>query len=84
MIVISLEGVEVFFVVGVVGVEFVDVNLWKVVNMLKVVVDFNVVFFVGIVGVEIVDKMKLCDGFVCYGLIGVGGMKMKIYKVVIW
>ena len=46
---------------------------------LKVVVDLNAVPPLGIEGIEVADKGAERDGVICFGAIGVGGMKMKIH-----
>jgi hypothetical protein len=47
---------------------------------LKVAIDLNAVPPVGITGVEAFDKNTERNGVICYGAIGVGGLKMKIHK----
>ena len=47
---------------------------------LKVAIDVNAVPPAGIAGIEVFDKGTVREGVVCYGAIGVGGLKMKIHK----
>jgi hypothetical protein len=47
---------------------------------LKVAIDLNAVPPAGIAGVEVFDKGTDRGGILCYGAIGVGGLKMKIHK----
>jgi hypothetical protein len=50
---------------------------------LRVVIDLNAVPPLGIEGVEATDKGKERDGMICYGALGVGGMKMKLHKAAV-
>jgi hypothetical protein len=50
---------------------------------LRVVIDLNAVPPLGIEGVEATDKGKERDGVVCYGALGVGGLKMKLHKAAV-
>ena len=47
---------------------------------LKVIVDLNAVPPLGVAGVDAMAKAEAQDGAICYGAIGVGGLKMKIHK----
>ena len=47
---------------------------------LKVAIDLNAVPPTGLGGLEVTDAAAERNGIVCYGAIGVGGMKMKIHK----
>jgi hypothetical protein len=50
---------------------------------LRVVIDLNAVPPPGIEGVEATDKGKERDGVLCYGALGVGGLKMKLHKAAV-
>jgi hypothetical protein len=50
---------------------------------LRVAIDLNAVPPLGIASVEVMDKATERDGVICYGAIGVGGLKMKIHKAAI-
>lgn len=47
---------------------------------LELAIDLNAVPPVGLEGVDLMDKAKERNGTICYGAIGVGGLKMKIHK----
>lgn len=47
---------------------------------LRVAIDLNAVGPHGIEAIEVTDKSIQKDGIVCYGAIGVGGLKMKTHK----
>ena len=50
---------------------------------LKVAIDLNAVPPVGLGGLEVTDHAQVRNGILCYGAIGVGGMKMKIHKAAV-
>ena len=52
-------------------------------EQLKVAIDLNAVPPVGIAGIKPQDKAVEQDGQICYGAIGVGGLKMKLHKAAI-
>ena len=65
---------------GAAGVELLPADLRRSLSSLKVAIDVNAVPPAGIGGIEVFDKGNERDGVVCYGAIGVGGLKMKIHK----
>ncbi len=50
---------------------------------MKVAIDVNAVPPAGIGGIGPQDKAADHDGQICYGAIGVGGLKMKLHKAAI-
>lgn len=79
----ALDGAEVIINAGAAGVEIVTSELRASLASLKVAVDLNAVPPLGIGGIEVMDKATDRDGAICYGAIGVGGLKMKIHKAAI-
>lgn len=76
----ACQGVDLVIAAGAAGAQLLPANLRKAMSSLKVAIDLNAVPPVGIEGVEVFDKGTVRDGVVCYGAIGVGGLKMKIHK----
>ena len=74
----AIEGAEAIFAAGAAGIELLP-DGWQS-HAPKVVVDVNAVPPAGIHGVEVMDKGQLRGESVCYGAIGVGGLKMKIHR----
>ena len=74
----ATEGADVVFSAGAAGVELLP-DGWQQ-HSPKVVVDVNAVPPAGINAVEVMDKGELRGETVCYGAIGVGGLKMKIHR----
>jgi hypothetical protein len=75
----SLDGVTVVVAAGGAGAMLLPSGARKEAQLLKVAVDLNAVPPLGVEGVETTDKAADRDGVICYGAIGVGGMKMKIH-----
>jgi hypothetical protein len=68
---------------GAPGVELLPVELRRQCKSLEVAIDLNAVPPAGIGGIGPQDKAVEHDGQICYGAIGVGGLKMKLHKAAI-
>ena len=68
------------FAAGAAGIELLSAQWKDNAQKPKVAVDLNAVPPAGIAGVEVMDSAAERDGTICYGAIGVGGLKMKIHK----
>ena len=74
----AIEGANVVFAAGAAGIELLAEG-WQEKSP-EVVVDVNAVPPAGIHGVEVMDKGEKRGQTICYGAIGVGGLKMKIHR----
>jgi hypothetical protein len=79
----ALDGVQVVFAAGAAGARFLTEKEWSGLKGLRVAVDLNAVPPTGLEAVDLHDKGQERHGVVCYGAIGVGGLKMKIHKTAI-
>lgn len=79
----ACDGVSVIIAAGAAGIELLPVSKREALKGLKVAVDLNAVPPAGIGGIEATDKAKERCGTICYGALGVGGMKMKIHKAAV-
>jgi hypothetical protein len=79
----SLDGAAVVIAAGAPGVELLTENIRRESKELKVAIDLNAVPPAGIGGIQPQDKAADHDGQICYGAIGVGGLKMKLHKAAI-
>lgn len=79
----ALDGVHVVVACGAAGVQLLPRAAWAGREGLRVLVDLNAVPPAGIEGVEPQDKGVEREGVICYGAIGVGGLKMKIHRAAI-
>ena len=68
------------FAAGAAGVEFVSAPAPPADSSLRVAVDVNAVPPHGIRWIGANDQAEQRDGVVCYGALGVGGLKMKIHR----
>ena len=75
-----LEGAVVVLNCGPAGVQLIPRAAWANRTGLKVAVDLNAAPPLGIEGIEANDNGVTRDGVICYGALGVGGLKMKIHK----
>ena len=71
---------DIVFAAGAAGVELLGDSWTNLNNNVKVVVDVNAVPPAGIRGVEVTDQAENRHSKICYGAVGVGGLKMKIHK----
>lgn len=75
----ACDGVQLVISAGAAGVELLSTAQWQAIKTLQVAIDLNAVPPAGLGGIEIMDKAVDRNGVLCYGAIGVGGMKMKIH-----
>jgi hypothetical protein len=74
-----LSGAHVLLNCGPAGVQMVPKAAWQRPGLV-VAVDLNAVPPLGIEGIDAGDDGKPQGGVVCFGALGVGGLKMKIHK----
>jgi methylenetetrahydrofolate/methylenetetrahydromethanopterin dehydrogenase (NADP+) len=77
---IAVGKVSLIIAAGAAGAELMSKEDLKLAGDLKVAIDLNAVPPPGLAGVEITDNAAKRNGILCYGAIGIGGMKMKIHK----
>jgi hypothetical protein len=79
----AIAGVTLIVAAGAAAVELLSEAKWRTLSELKVLIDLNAVPPLGIGGIQATDKGVDHYGVICYGALGVGGMKMKIHKAAI-
>lgn len=79
----ALDGAEIIIAAGAAGVQFLTAEEWGELGTLKVVIDLNAVPPLGLGGIEVTDKAVDRNGIICYGALGVGGLKMKIHRAAV-
>ena len=79
----ALAGARVVIAAGAPGIELLPERIRSECKELQVAIDLNAVPPAGIAGIGSQDKAKEHGGQVCYGAIGVGGLKMKLHKAAI-
>ena len=65
---------------GAAGVCFLEAGSLGKIAGLKLAIDLNAVPPVGIADIGVMDKAVEKSGVICYGALGVGGLKMKVHK----
>ncbi len=78
-----VEGVQLVIAAGAAGIELLSSEARQKASMLQVAIDLNAVPPAGLGGIEVTDKGVKRDGQICYGALGIGGLKMKIHKAAI-
>lgn len=79
----ACRGGELIIAAGAAGVQFLSADQRRSLDALRCAIDLNAVPPLGLEGIDMLDKAKEIDGAICYGAIGVGGLKMKIHKAAI-
>jgi len=79
----ALDGAEILISAGAPGVELASDEVRRGVGSVKLAIDLNAVPPVGLGGIQPQDKALQRDGQICYGALGVGGVKMKLHKAAI-
>jgi hypothetical protein len=75
----GVEGADVVIAAGAAGVTLLPRAIWEG-STIKSLIDLNAVPPLGIEGVESADRGTDRAGILCWGALGVGGMKMKIHR----
>ena len=76
----SVRNADIVFAAGAAGIELLSEGWMSSGSAPKVAIDLNAVPPAGIFGVSVTDQGEKRDNTLCYGAIGVGGLKMKIHK----
>lgn len=76
----ALEGRTLVIAAGAAGTVLLPRKIRDTCKTLRVAIDLNGVPPTGIEGVELTDQASDRDGTICYGALGIGGVKMKIHK----
>jgi hypothetical protein len=76
----ALDGRTLVIAAGAAGTVLLPKKIRETCKTLHVAIDLNGVPPAGIEGVELTDQAADRDGTICYGALGVGGVKMKIHK----
>ncbi len=79
----ALSDSQIVISAGAIAIELISTDVWSQLKSLQVAIDLNAVPPVGIAGIDPVDKAKQRETVICYGAIGVGGLKMKIHKAAV-
>ncbi len=78
-----LADCQLLIAAGAAGVQFFNADDWRDAKSLRVAIDLNAVPPAGLEGIGVTDKAAAQGEVVCYGAIGVGGLKMKIHRAAV-
>ena len=76
----AVAEADVVFAAGAAGIELLPAGWNQNSTSPAVAIDLNAVPPAGIAGIDVMDAGKERATSICYGAIGVGGLKMKIHK----
>ncbi|MDA0832512.1 MAG: methylenetetrahydromethanopterin dehydrogenase [Planctomycetota bacterium] len=79
----ACNDVQIVIAAGAAGAELISQEDLSRLSHVQVAIDLNAVPPAGLGGIKATDKAKQRDRLVCYGAVGVGGLKMKIHKAAI-
>ena len=79
----AVAGCDIVLAAGAAGIELVSSDVWREHVRAKVAIDLNAVPPVGLAPVMPGDAGVDRGGVLCFGAIGVGGLKMKIHKAAV-
>lgn len=79
----ACHGASLVIAAGAAGIELLPESVRRELKDLKVAIDLNAVPPAGIGGIAVHEKGVDHAGVLCYGAIGVGGLKMKIHKAAV-
>jgi hypothetical protein len=75
-----LDGASLVLAAGPAGVELLPESVWREIDSIEVLADFNAAEPLGIEGTDAQDDMKEYDGKRVLGALAIGGPKMKVHK----
>ena len=78
-----LDGASLVLAAGPAGVELLPESIWREVDSVEVLADYNAAEPLGIAGTDAQDDMKDYDGKKVLGALAIGGPKMKVHKTCI-
>jgi methylenetetrahydrofolate/methylenetetrahydromethanopterin dehydrogenase (NADP+) len=78
-----LDGASLVLAAGPAGVELLPESVWREVDSIEVLADFNAADPLGVEGTDAQDDMKDYDGKRVLGALAIGGPKMKVHKTCI-
>ena len=76
----ALEGASLVLAAGPAGIELLPESMWKQIDSVEVLADFNAAEPLGVEGTEATDDFKDYDGKRVLGALAIGGPKMKVHK----
>jgi hypothetical protein len=79
----DVAGAQIVFAAGAIGIELLKTSDCENNPTIEAVADVNAQPPLGLEGIEATDKGKERDGKVCFGALGIGGLKLKLHRACI-
>ncbi|MEG6507850.1 NADP-dependent methylenetetrahydromethanopterin/methylenetetrahydrofolate dehydrogenase [Methyloligella sp. 2.7D] len=76
----AVKDANVVFAAGGIGIELLKADAWQNNPNIEMVADCNAQPPLGIEGIEATDKGKERYGKLCFGALGIGGLKLKLHR----
>jgi hypothetical protein len=76
----AIEKTNIIFAAGAIGVQLLPLSAWKDNPNIELLADVNAQPPLGIEGLEATDKGKERHGKLCFGALGIGGLKLKLHR----
>ena len=76
----AIENTNIIFAAGAIGVQLLPLSAWKDNPNIELLADVNAQPPLGIEGIEATDKGKERHGKLCFGALGIGGLKLKLHR----
>jgi hypothetical protein len=76
----AIENTNIIFAAGAIGVQLLPLSAWKDNPNIELLADVNAQPPLGIEGLEATDKGKERHGKLCFGALGIGGLKLKLHR----
>jgi hypothetical protein len=78
-----LDGATLVLAAGPAGIELLAESVWRKIDSIEVLADFNAAEPLGIEGTDAQDELEDYDGKRVLGALAIGGPKMKVHKTCI-
>jgi len=79
----AVKDANVVFAAGGIGIQLLAADAWQNNPNIEMVADCNAQPPLGIEGLEATDKAKERFGKICFGALGIGGLKLKLHRELI-
>ena len=75
-----IDGASLVLAAGPAGIELLPEKVWREIDSIEVLADFNAAEPLGLEGTDAQDDMKDYDGKKVLGALAIGGPKLKVHK----
>ena len=79
----DVKDANIVFAAGAIGVHLLPESAWQNNPNIELLADANAQPPLGIEGIEATDKGKERHGKLCFGALGIGGLKLKLHRACI-